>query len=438
MSSSKKPQDRQSQYIFGTVLLLGVVALWVTSSFIMNSMFTSMDYNKPFLITYLCTASFTLYLVRQAVSEIRRVVMSYNGWSSVTDKSDDELNSAFQRPDSYHDEIVRPDFSFRSRSQSRSLSRVRSVEPLAVPEPPLTNKQTASLALIFCGLWFTANWAMNSALGFTSVSSTTILSSMSGFFTLGVGACVGVDEITAAKLGSVVLSVVGVIVVSKSDHDLPSAPSDSDPKLPTAPLLGDALALGSALAYAFYVILLKVRIRNEARVSMTTFFGYVGLFNILLIWPLGVLLDQTGLEKFEWPKGRELWISIIVNAGITFVSDALYLKAMLMTSPLAVTLGISLTIPLAVIGDIYRGTQLGGWKIYLGAALVLSGFVANGLMDLAGTEEPVTEEAGSSFRRNGSLEEGRLGRPRRPSLEHLLPQASVRMAESAERAIDGV
>lgn len=120
---------------------------------------------------------------------------------------------------------------------------------------------------------------------------------MPGFFTLGVGACVGVDEITPAKLGSVVLrfaarplsrrsialngeccSVIGVIVVSKSDHDLPSLPSDggsTDPTLPAAPLLGDALALASALAYAFYVILLKVRIKNEARVSMTLFFGFV-------------------------------------------------------------------------------------------------------------------------------------------------------------------
>lgn len=75
-------------------------------------------------------------------------------------------------------------------------------------------------------------------------------------------------------------SVIGVVVVSKSDHDLPSLPSDggsSDPTLPTAPLLGDALALASALAYAFYVILLKVRIKNEARVSMTLFFGFVRL-----------------------------------------------------------------------------------------------------------------------------------------------------------------
>lgn len=60
-----------------------------------------------------------------------------------------------------------------------------------------------------------------------------------------------------------------------------------------------------------------------------------------------------------------------------------------MTSPLAVTLGISLTIPLAMAGDLYRGTPL-GWKTILGGVLVLGSFVANGLMDLASAEEEIS------------------------------------------------
>ena len=52
-----------------------------------------------------------------------------------------------------------------------------------------------------------------------------------------------------------------------------------------------------------------------------------------------------------------------------------------MTSPLAVTLGLSLTIPLAVVGDLFRGTQIGGLVFFLGAALVLAGFIAVGWAD---------------------------------------------------------
>jgi solute carrier family 35 protein F5 len=52
-----------------------------------------------------------------------------------------------------------------------------------------------------------------------------------------------------------------------------------------------------------------------------------------------------------------------------------------MTSPLAVTLGLSLTIPLAVVGDLARGTQIGGLSLLFGAILVLAGFVAVGWAD---------------------------------------------------------
>jgi len=43
-------------------------------------------------------------------------------------------------------------------------------------------------------------------------------------------------------------------------------------------ILGNILALLSALFYAMYVILLKVRIKAEYRIDMQLFFGFVGLF----------------------------------------------------------------------------------------------------------------------------------------------------------------
>jgi len=87
------------------------------------------------------------------------------------------------------------------------MGRYLPAVPVAV-DPPLTTRETALLSLLFCGLWFAANWAMNAALGFTSVSSTTILSSMSGFFTLAAGACAGVESFSVGKLVSVALRCV--------------------------------------------------------------------------------------------------------------------------------------------------------------------------------------------------------------------------------------
>lgn len=59
---------------------------------------------------------------------------------------------------------------------------------------------------------------------------------------------------------------------------------------------------------------------------------------------------------------------------ITFVSDYLWILAMLMTSPLIVTMGLSLSIPLALLGDFLFKGQLKGLYYWLGALLVLVGF----------------------------------------------------------------
>jgi solute carrier family 35 protein F5 len=79
------------------------------------------------------------------------------------------------------------------------------------------------------------------------------------------------------------------------------------------PILGDFLGLISALFYAFYVILLKIRIGSESRVDMRLFFGFVGLFNILFGLPVGLLLHLTGIETLEWPPTRNVVVAMVIN-----------------------------------------------------------------------------------------------------------------------------
>lgn len=66
--------------------------------------------------------------------------------------------------------------------------------------------------------------------------------------------------------------------------------------------------------------------------------------------------------------------------AITLSSDYLYVLAMLKTTPLVVTVGLSLTIPIAVIGDFFlqRPTQI---QVVLGAIFVFTSFVAIGVGD---------------------------------------------------------
>ena len=76
---------------------------------------------------------------------------------------------------------------------------------------------------------------------------------------------------------------------------------------------------------------------------------------------------------------------------ITLSSDFIYVIAMLKTTPLVVTVGLSLTIPVAVAGDFLLGKTVRLMSL-LGAFLVLGSFVVVGLED-SRNEEALAEEA---------------------------------------------
>ncbi|KAK7694877.1 hypothetical protein QCA50_002065 [Cerrena zonata] len=385
-------------YVIGICLLLVVVFLWTSSNFLTQGLFDD-GYGKPFLITYLSTSSFALYLLPYA---IRKIIRRDYGSAAQSSGRGRQGYQPLGTEDIPH--ILTPP----------SPQTLHSNEHVAESSlAPLTERETAKLAAWFCLLWFVANWTLNTALGYTSVASATILSSMSGFFTLGIGRLFRVESLTAVKIAAVFTSFGGVLLVSLSDSaKLPSVdPSvsanaliDDKHRTTVAPLFGDTLALMSALFYALYVTLLKVRIREESRIDMQLFFGFVGLFNIVGTWPIGILLHLTGLEKFELPHSSKTIAALLINMFITLSSDFIYVIAMLKTTPLVVTIGLSLTMPLAVIGDFLLQKPV-KFQVILGAAIVLFSFVAIGLADTRNEEEadlisgrPLEEEGDSDLR----------------------------------------
>ncbi|KAJ7169992.1 hypothetical protein C8R46DRAFT_895889 [Mycena filopes] len=378
------------QYSIGIVLLLIVVILWTSSNFVTQGMYQD-GFEKPFLVTYLNTSAFALYLVP---FQLRR------WWRRRTGLEDGGTRAQYQRLAIDPEAEERPDPEVEQDGSDK-----------------LTIRETARIAFMFCFLWFTANWAVNASLDYTTVASATILSSMSGFFTLGIGRIFRVEMLTLAKIAAVLTRFVGVLLVSLSDSVQPRQPANPT-ELAPRPILGDSLALISAVFYcvstysphSLYVILLKVRLRSESRVDMQLFFGFVGLFNILSCWPIGIFLHLTGIETFELPHGSAV-AALAINMAITLSSDYLYVLAMLKTTPLVVTVGLSLTIPLAVIGDFILGRFTRGQVIF-GALLVLLSFVVVGIRQRKGND--------ARRRGRGRFRRAALHRTRRVGFRKLL------------------
>ncbi|KAJ3558514.1 hypothetical protein NM688_g882 [Phlebia brevispora] len=352
----------RNDYVTGLFLLLIVVFLWTSSNFVTQDLFDG-GYEKPFL-------------------------------RSVKALQTNEEGRPGYRPDYEPLPTDVPTAEASSAHDFTTVSHHHAHYESGNGTAPLTIKETARLAAWFCLLWFVANWTVNAALGYTSVASATILSSMSGFFTLGIGRLFRVEALTLVKIAAVVASFGGVVLVSLSDSQLAQDDSpvtglstpDTHNSFGPAPIIGDSLALLSALFYATYVILLKVRVREESRIDMQLFFGFVGLFNILFCWPIGLALHLARVERFELPTSSRVVVGILINMAITLSSDYIYVLAMLKTTPLVVTVGLSLTMPLAVIGDFLLHKPV-TFKVILGAVIVIFSFVAVGLDDARNEEE---------------------------------------------------
>jgi solute carrier family 35, member F5 len=188
---------------------------------------------------------------------------------------------------------------------------------------------------------------------------------------------VGVEHFTLKKLVGVLASLAGIILISsvdmsgKTDENRGSFPH----KTPREITIGDSMAVLSALLYGIYVILMKKRVGDESRVNMPLFFGFIGLFNVLALWPGLIILHYTEVEKFELPPTRRILTILLLNAASSTISDFCWAFSMLLTSPLIVTVGLSLTIPLSLIGQIIIDSQYVTFTYWVGAGIVLLSFI---------------------------------------------------------------
>lgn len=103
--------------------------------------------------------------------------------------------------------------------------------------------------------------------------------------------------------------------------------------------------------------------------------GFVGLINIVVLFPLFPIFNYTGIEVFSWPN-KETFIFLTINAFIgTFISDYCWARSVILLGPLITTLGISLTVPLSLLSSSFIDHTSFTWLYILGSLLILISFV---------------------------------------------------------------
>ncbi|KAL7625786.1 hypothetical protein AAE478_005009 [Parahypoxylon ruwenzoriense] len=362
----------------GISLLLLTVFLWTVSNFLASGrkkyIFSDHTYDKPFFLVYINTSIFALSMIPISI----KYVLQNGGFGRVKNLAVQEWRMRYQGVERL--KSAAEEEEELTMGERLLVDDEGSLEAADLPRPAdrLSFLETARFSLEFCMIWFLGNYFASACLEYTSVGSVTILTSTSSVWTLVFCAFMRIEPFSVRKLVGVMASLAGIILISTVD--LSGADNDDNRgnfphKSQRQIAIGDAMAFFSAVIYGLYVVVMKVRIGNEERVNMPLFFGLVGVFNILFLWPLFFILHFTGIEPFELPPDGKIWLIIMLNSISSFVSDISWAYAMLLTTPLVVTVGLSLTIPLSLIGEMIQYAQYSSFVYWIGAAIVLVSFI---------------------------------------------------------------
>jgi solute carrier family 35 protein F5 len=248
-------------------------------------------------------------------------------------------------------------------------------------------KAAARAGLIVCPLWFLAQGSYNWSLGGTSVSSSTVLSTTSCVFTFALSLLFLKESFRWSKLLGVVVTLAGAALVAYSDRTAPDEGANV--------WWGDALALFSAVMYALYTTAIRRLVPDGSDISMNAFFGFLGLFNSLLLSPVVGILHATKVEVVSGVPASFIGLLLLKGLFDNVLSDLLWARAIQLTSPTVATVALSLTIPIAMLSDLVLHSIVPAALVIVGAVAVAGGFVLS-TVSLDGVLGPEPAPGGGS------------------------------------------
>jgi len=399
---------KKAQYVLGLFYILLVNFLWVSLGYLVK------QFDSPFLMTYYSTALFVVFLIfflpflcNSCSTHFKKegynqLVNSSSVLEGPEEKSpvymehlpEEHVGRDTVEVDSANGEVIN-----RQRHRNRQVITKKSHDEASERETcccccvvkqsanRLTLIQTAKLSGIFGFIWFSMNFLYNESLMYTTLGSTTVLSTLSGPFCLILSIILLKEPLVWSNILGVTVVLTGAILIGTQD-------TKSDDNSASTSILGDSLAVLAAFIYGCYTTLMKCLVKDDSSVSMFLFFGLVGLCNLLCMWPLFFLFHYSGIEPIKLPDWET--IGLLTLAGfINVISDYFWARSILLTSPLIATVGLCLTIPLALLSDFFVSHVDESSLYIVGAGCVIVGFV---LVNLKATQslEPETDVQNST------------------------------------------
>ncbi|GBF91275.1 hypothetical protein Rsub_03595 [Raphidocelis subcapitata] len=365
----------------GLACVLGTAVCWVASSFISQALVRPRPDGAPpplppFLLVYICTSLFSLYLPivlgARALRRRRQRCREVAG-AAGRDASSGSLASSGGSGSDGGGGLPRID----SRAALLpTASEERDGGGEAPPPPPLTLPVLLKAALQVGPTWFLAQLAFAYSLALTSVTSNTILSSTSCLFAFLASVLFLGEKFTARKAVSVLAVMAGTAAVALADTRNGGVAAEPRDGSSWGPLAGDLLATGAAALYAVYTLQIQRALGPGASTGDTAlYFGALGAMTAAGAAPLLALLHFSGAADLSLVQLDSLGLACFNGIMDYVLADFLWARAVLLIGPTPATLGLSVQVPLATGIDAALGRP--AWLSGpLPAALTLGGGAA--------------------------------------------------------------
>ena len=306
-------------YLLGLFFIVLVALIWAASSVVAQFVYGTDSFDSPFLLTYIGTSLFTLWLPIKFsshwISSAAATTLTASHTTGIIRNQDENnvllddnsyrsVDAAGNEESGMTDASIQPEDTAPITTQ-QDLHHINQEQQL----PQWTDDDHLRVAMRIAPVWFLANWSYNASLLYTSITSSTVLASTSSLFTFLFAVWVKDESFACIRLAGVLLGVSGGILTALHDasdrrlllqqQQAENGTSSSDDD--ALALLGDFLGLLSAVGYGAYAVQTRVYCpKDESLYSMQLLLGYIGLLNMVILSPIAIYLLLSLGNALEW------------------------------------------------------------------------------------------------------------------------------------------
>ncbi|GAA5809900.1 hypothetical protein MFLAVUS_003315 [Mucor flavus] len=366
-------KPRKSKSVLATVMLAICIISFVLQTELAQYVQKTTSYSKPYFILYVSHSCYAFMLPLQLIAEY--IQLHYFNAKSKKGRtiSQNIVETINNSKSSINNSIVELQYRVQGNHVFPLGFIVRTCLSLSV------------LLTLPAYIWYLS-------VNLTSMSNLTAIYNTGCFFAYLFSILMLHDRIVAAKVGAVLLCMVGVLAMAcwPLPGDTDGGNGDDTNQSIGKEWIGIAVASFGAATYGFYEVYYK---KFAAPSQPTILFanavtGTIGIVTFLVFWIPFPILHFTGIEIFELPD-LTTFKYILGIASMSVIYNATFMAVIALVNPVFAAVGVMLTVPAVAITDVLVTGVMVPTSTIIGSIFILTGFVI--LNKQVGKEEKLDE-----------------------------------------------